>query len=148
MEKIEAAITAVSNASVFSASNAIYKAAEEKDRHRNTELFEKVVQVFGNKYVAKAAELKGRDAVWDAHNVVILPSGRKAIFEYVSESQNSIASKFMMFSDLAKADHGFSLTSVVSNIERIGKKGSMLADVSTILALAANDDEYRTRAIA
>jgi hypothetical protein len=36
----------------------------------------------------------------------------------------------------------------VSSIERIGKKGSMLQDVSEILELAANDDKYRQRAMA
>ena len=148
IDRIEGAIMAVSNASAFASGAAIYKAAEEKDRQKNDELFERVSHAFGVNNVAKSYELIGRDAPWDAHNVVLLPTGRRAVFEYVSENQNSIASKFQMFSDLSKSDQNYSLTSVVSNLEKLGRKGVMLADVSTIMALSANDDAYRMRAAA
>lgn len=153
LDKIESAILAVSNASVAAAAGAIYSAIDEKEKHKNDELFERVrhifshSQIFGHSDVSKQQEIIGRDAVWPAHNVVTLPNNRKVIFEFVSESQNSIAAKFMMFSDLARVEK-YSLNSVVRSIEKIGKKGAMLADVSHVMQLEAGDNEYIERAIA
>ena len=115
---------------------------DEKEKQRNVELYERVSSIFGAHAVAKKAELVGRDASWEAHNVVTLPGSRKAVFEFVSESQNSIASKFMMFSDLSRLEGAVSLNSVVKSLDRIGKKGSMLADVSNVLPITAAADEF------
>ncbi len=146
LDKVESAIAAVANASVFAASNAIYKAITEKEKRKNEELFEKIVRVFGRNDVAKDEEVLGRDAVWPAHNVVNLTNNRKAIFEYVTPNQNSVAAKYMMFSDLSKLEDKYSLTSVVGSIDTIGPKGTMLAEVSEVIQLAASDTEYLKRA--
>jgi hypothetical protein len=66
----------------------------------------------------------------------------------VTENQISIASKFMMFSDLSKSSRSYSLNSVVSNIDKLGAKGAMLADVSYVMQIAANDDDFRRRGLA
>ena len=146
LDNIEGAITSVANASVFAASSAIYRAVEEKEKKKNEELFAKVSRVFGRDNVVKVEDVSGRDAVWPAHNVVTLQNNRKVIFEYVTEHQNSIAPKFIMFSDLSKFENKYSLTSVVNNIERMSSKGAMLAEVSTIIQLVAEDQEFRRRA--
>ena len=146
IDRIEGAIIAVANASVTAARNSIHKSIEEKEKKKNDELFERVARVFGIADVSKYEDVAGRDAVWPAHNVVTLANNRKAIFEYVSENQNSIASRFMMFSDLVKSPNNYSLNAVVRNINRIGAKGGMLADVSHVMQIEANDDEYRRRA--
>jgi hypothetical protein len=146
LDRIESAILAVSNASVFAANNAIYKAIEDKEKKRNDEVYEKVSRIFGREKVTKAQELVGRDAHWDAHNVVIFNSGKKGIFEYVSNNQNSIASKFMMFSDLSKLDEVYSLTSVVSNVAKISSKGAMLSEVSEVIQISADDLVFQKRA--
>jgi hypothetical protein len=144
LDKLETAVAAVANASVQAATSAIFRAAEEKHKQKNIEVFERVRVIFGAQLVVKSADVSGRDASWEAHNVVTFPDRRRAIFEFVSESQNSIANKFMMFSDLSKTDDaGLSLKSVVKSIDRIGKKGSMLADVSNVIELSANADEFR-----
>jgi len=44
-------------------------------------------------------DISGRDATWTAHNVVRFPNRSLVVFEFVRESQNSVANKFMMFSD-------------------------------------------------
>jgi hypothetical protein len=88
-------------------------------------------------------ELIGRDASWPAHNIVTFTDNRRAVFEFVRENQNSIANKFMMFSDLSRLEDGISLNSVVKSIEAIGKKGSMLADVSNVLSIDADASEFR-----
>ena len=146
--KLESAVTLVANASVFAAQMAVLRAEEEKDRQRNSELYEKVSHIFGLKSVEKSREIQGRDDVWNAHNVVAMPKGRIAVFEFVSTYQNSVANKFLMFSDLAKKDSGYSLNSVVRDIGRIGKRGSMLADVSNIIQLDAAREQFEKYASA
>lgn len=146
IDNIEGAIASVANASVAAAVAAIHKAVEEKEKRKNTELFERVSKLFGRDAVSKEEDLIGRDAVWEAHNVVSLPTGKKVVFEFISENQNSIASKYMMFSDLSREPDRYSLTGVVNSIERIGKKGAMLADVSEVIQFSANDLVFLKRA--
>ena len=147
IDNIESAIMSVANASITAASNAVFKAIDDKEKKKNEELFDRVVHVFGRTDVSKEAEVVGRDATWDAHNVVVLADRKKAIFEYVTDSQNSIAAKFMMFSDLSKSEFQYALTSVVSNVGNISRKGTMLAEVSTVIQIASNDDIYKKRAM-
>lgn len=147
IDKIESAIMAVSNASVAAASGAIFRAIDEKEKQKNDELYEKIRKLFGPyNDVARQQEVLGRDAAWPAHNVVTLPNKTKVVFEFVSESQNSIASKYMMFSDLVRVEGHYSLNSVVRSVQRIGKKGAMLADVSHVMQLEASNDEFIARA--
>lgn len=148
IDNIEAAIMSVANASVSAASTAIFKALEEKDKKRNQELFDKVARIFGRSDVSKEEEIAGQHEIWPAHNVVTLPTGGKAVFEFVSSHPNSISSKFTMFSDLSKSSNRYALNSVVKSLEKFGGKGLMLQDVSNVMVLGANDDEYRKRAIA
>lgn len=145
IENIKSAIIAVANASVAASSSAIFRSLEEREKTNTEELFNKVTRAFGSSAVFREQELLGRDTTWNAHNVVVVDD-RKIVFEYVTENQVSIASKFMMFSDLSKSSQSYSLNSVVSSIDRIGAKAAMLADVSFVMQLAANDDEYRRRA--
>lgn len=142
LDNVEGAIIGVANASAYAATTAIFRAVEEKERQKNYELFEKVQAIFGEASVAKTADLSGRDAQWQAHNVVILRDHRRAVFEFVSEAGSSIASKFLMFSDLSKREGEFSLNSVVKSVESIGKKGSMLGDVSNIIPLTAPHEDF------
>jgi hypothetical protein len=142
LDKIEGAISGVANASVQAAATAIFKAVEEKDKQKNSELFEKVRSIFGAPSVTRTAELKGRDAAWLAHNVVLLSDHRRAVFEFVSENTNSISSKFLMFSDLSKRKDEFSLNSVVRSVEKLGGKGTMLADVSNVLSVTDSAAEF------
>jgi hypothetical protein len=142
LDKVEAAISSVANASVQAASVAILRATEEKDRHKNSELFDRVRSIFGAAAVARTADLKGRDADWQAHNVVLLSDHRRAVFEFVSENTNSISAKFLMFSDLSKRKDAYSLNSVVRSVEKLGNKGAMLADVSNILNVADPAAEF------
>lgn len=146
IDNIESAILGVSNASVFAATSAIYKAVEDKERKRNDAVYDKVVRVFGAPHVARHAEIAGLNASWEAHNVVTFPQGKLGVFEFVSANQNSIASKFMMFSDLAKLENRYALTSVVSSITGMGSKAGMLQDVSEVLQIDADDTYFLRRA--
>lgn len=141
IDRVESAVTAVANASASAAAAAILRAAEERHKQCNFEVYERILAIFPPASVTKTMVLYGNEADWEAHNVVTLPD-RRAVFEFVSESQISIASKFMMFSDLSRASQSISLNSVVKNVERIGKKGAMLADVSNVIPLDASRDEY------
>jgi hypothetical protein len=142
LDRLEGAICSVSNASVQAASFAIMRATEEKDKRNNREVFERVREIFGEKNVARQQDIAGREDTWPAHNVVKIPNKRLAVFEYVTANTNSIASKFLMFSDLSKVEDAYSLNSVVKNISSIGPKGSMLADVSNVLQIDSSRDEY------
>lgn len=142
LDRIGGAITSVANASVAAASRAIVKAVETKDRGRNSEVFEIISDIFGRQNVERKVEISGRDASWEAHNVVSI-RGMISIFEYVSAHQNSIASKYLMFSDLVKAAAPPKLISVVPSLEQIGPKGSMLGDVSDVIPLQAEREVFR-----
>lgn len=146
LENIESAILGVSNASVFAATNAIHKAVEEKDRKRNDAVYEKVARLFGPHQVVRHTDVIGENATWEAHNVVTFPRGKLGVFEFVSANQNSVASKYMMFSDLSKLEDRYVLTSVVSSITSIGGKAAMLQDVSEILQIDAADADFLRRA--
>jgi hypothetical protein len=142
MDRIEAAIINVANASCEATGQAIRAAAEIKFPRRNEQLFQRVARVFGEQSVARRADVVGRHATWEAHNVVALPNQRKAIFEYVTEHQNSISSKFLMFSDIKQADETVSLNAVVSRIDQLSPKAQIIGDVANILALRATDHDY------
>jgi hypothetical protein len=141
LDRIEGAIVAVSNASTMAVGRALLRAAEAKERHANTAVYDRVIEVFGRQNVAKRSEIPGRDAIWPANNVVSI-EGRRAIFEFVGEHGNAIASKFLMFSDIVKIANAPALVSVVSSLEKMTKKANMLSDVSSILELSARPDQF------
>ena len=142
LDRIEGAIVAVANASVNATAGAIFRAVEEKEKKVNLELFERLTRVFGHKSITRQREIKGREALWSAHNVVSVGDGKLAIFEYVNDNSTSVSSRFIMFSDLARAGEIASLNSVVSDIGSIGPKARMLADVSNVMPFTATDAEY------
>lgn len=143
MPQVEAAISAVSNASVQAASSAIMKSLEDKDRRWNEEVYDRVVDVFDHVAVQRVESVSGVKDVWTAHNVVSFPSGRKAIFEFVSPHANSVANKFMMFSDLAEATAPLTLNCVVADLEKFNRaRGAMLSDLANVIPLAASNDQF------
>ena len=142
MDQIEGAIATVANASVQAASFAILKADEDKDRRRNDEVYDRVRSIFGVAAVAKEAVIEGLRSTWDAHNVVALPHGRRAVFEFVTANANSISNRFMMFSDVSMRKEPISLNAVVKDAQALGPKGGLLADVSNVISLAAANDDF------
>jgi hypothetical protein len=143
MHQVEAAISAVSNASVQAASSAILKSLEDKDRSWNEEVYERVVSVFDQSNVQRTEDISGVKDIWTAHNVVSLRSGGKAIFEFVSPHANSVANKFMMFSDLAEAKEPLALNCVVPDLEKFNRaRGAMLSDLATVITLGASNDQF------
>ena len=143
IDNIERAIGAVANASVSAAANATMRAAEGRERRIDVDLFARVVGIFGPHKVARSMELSGKEDTWPAHNVVSLPNGRRAVFEFVSDSPISVSSKFLMFSDLSRRKGEFSLTSVVADISKVKGKRAMLADVSRIIEIGAPESDFR-----
>jgi len=75
----------VANASANAATAAIFRGMEEREKEESYEVFERVSSIFGVNAVAKQLERPGRDATWDAHNVVTFPNGHRAVFEFVKE---------------------------------------------------------------
>ena len=146
LERIEGVIVAVANASAMAVSRALYKALDAKERQSNTLVFDLVSEIFGRNNVTKQQELTGKNTVWPAHNVVTF-NGRKAVFEFVGDNGNAIASKFFMFSDLAQADKSPSLNSVVKSLESLSAKGKMLSDVSNVVSMNAAHNEFRRLAL-
>lgn len=141
--QIEAAISAVSNASVQAVSAAIAKSIEDKDRSWNEEVYDRVAEAFNRMNVQKAADIAGSKDVWHVHNVVSLGSGRKAVFEFVAPHANSVANKFMMFSDLAGSDEPLALNCVVADLEKFNRaRGNMLSDLANIITLGATNDQF------
>lgn len=142
IDRIEGAIATVANASVQAASLAILKAEEDKDRRRNDEIFDRIKSIFGAELVSKMKTIDGLRSSWDAHNVVDLPGGRSAVFEFVTSHQNSISNKYMMFSDLKMRASNISLNSVVKSISKISPKAELLADVGNVIEFDAPSDAF------
>lgn len=140
--RLEAAIVCVANSSCQAAQSAILSASEQKATKKNDEIFERIKAVFGKSIVSKSVEIQGRHAHWDAKNVVIFPDRRKAVFEFMTSNPNSVSSKFLMFSDILKADDGVSLNAVVSKASKLNSKGQMIADVANVIEFAATDEEF------
>jgi hypothetical protein len=143
VDRIEAAILCVANASAQAAADAVRLASEVRYRKQEDAVFEKVVRIFGNLSVARSREVVGRRGSWEAHNVVMLNGGRGAIFEPMSKQHVSVSSKFLMFSDLREAQVGFSLNAVVENINSLDAKAQMVGDVANIIEMSASDEVFR-----
>ena len=143
VDRMEGAIVTVANASAQAASLAIMRAGEDKDRRKNDEVYDRVRSIFSGSAIARSADLAGRRSVWNAHNVVTVSKGHRAIFEFVTPHQNSISNRFMMFSDLAGGGGAISLNSVVEDLDAIGTKGEMLQDVSNVIELNSSREDYR-----
>lgn len=141
LARIEGAVIAVANASSRAVTHALLNAVEKKDKSRNNILYDKLKEYFGAASVSKTASIAGRDASWDAHNLVVI-KGRRSIFEYVSQNTNSIASKFLMFSDIGKSDDPPVLNSVVDSLDSLGRKGTMLSDVSNVVPIEASREIF------
>jgi hypothetical protein len=143
LDRIEGGIAAIANASVRAASLAILRAVEDKDRRQNDVVYERITRVFDKKSVAKTMDLRGQRDHYSAHNVVLFPSGEKAVFEFVSPHRNSISNKFLMFSDLVDSEAPLALNAVIESRAAMPSVGAMLEDVGNFIELAANDNLYR-----
>ena len=141
LARVDGAIIAVANASSNAVTHALLSAAESKEKTRNNVLFDLVKEIFGPRNVSRREAIIGREATWDAHNVVVF-KGRRSVFEFVNQNTNSIASKFLMFSDISRSETPPALNSVVEAVDELGPKGAMLGDVSNIISLDASRDRF------
>lgn len=141
--RLESAIVCVANASSKASSEAVLRAAEAQGRRQNEQIFDRIKKVFGQKSVAKEAEIGGRHATWGVHNVVALPKGQKAVFEFMSNHANSVSSKFLMFSDIRAAEPKYSLNAVVRKVDQLDEKAQMIGDVANIVGIDAPDEEFQ-----
>lgn len=139
--RLEAAIVCVANASNRASSDAVRHAIEAKGRIQNDLVFERIRSIFGSRMVSRSAEILGRHAEWEAHNVVVFPDRHRAIFEYMSTHTNSISARFLMFTDIKSADRSVSLNAVVKDIASLDKKGQMIADVGNVIGINASVEQ-------
>lgn len=139
---LEGAIVCVANASNQASSEAVRQAVQAKSRLQSERIFDRVRSLFGDKLVARSADIAGRHARWEAHNVVLFPDGHRAVFEYMTAHPNSVSAKFLMFSDLKAADQSISLNAVVRDIKSLDDKGQIVADVGNILQISTGDEQF------
>lgn len=149
IENMEAAIVAVANASAIAARDAFEKAVSAKNRHVNSEIFDRFIEIFGKSKVEKVKEIPGHRLPWDVHNVVTLDNGT-AIFEYVADHPNSISNKYMMFSDLKHNEQQPTiLNAVVEDINKISQKGQLIVDVANnVVPFNASNHQFQKYASA
>ncbi|MBZ0325594.1 MAG: hypothetical protein K8F57_05285 [Alphaproteobacteria bacterium] len=141
--RIESAIVCVGNASCRAASEAVRRASEVQSRSQNERIFDRIARVFGKERVSRTTEIAGQHVSWEAHNVIVFPNRRRAVFEYMTNHTNSVSNKFMMFSDIRAADSSISLNSVVKSLDELGEKAQMVGDVANIVPLKASDEQFR-----
>lgn len=138
------AIIAVANASAAAAHAAITNDGERREEVRKNVIFQKVRLAFPDASVSRSLEVPGGRAIWTAHNVVHLRNNRLAIFEPVTSHQNSISSKFLMFSDLSQRQEVL-LNAVFSDPRKLSPKAQMLKEVANIVGVDDSLDDYRLR---
>lgn len=143
VSRIESAIVCVGNASCRAAADAIRRAVEAQSRNENERIYDRIAGIFGRRMVSKRAEIAGRYAAWDAHNVIVFPNRHRAVFEHMSSHANSVSSKFMMFSDIKAVNGNISLNSVVRSLETLDEKAKLVGDVANIISVGAPDDQFR-----
>lgn len=146
--RLEAAIICVANASNKACSEAIRQASEVHARRQNERIFSRIVKVFGERFVTKSAPINGAHASWEAHNVVVLPKDRRAVFEFMSGHPNSVSNKFLMFTDIQKAHPNFALNAVVHSVSELDEKAQIVGDIANIVEINASDDIYKQYAVA
>jgi hypothetical protein len=145
--RLEAAIICVANASQFACEEAIRNASEAQFSERSNKIFDRVAKIFGRNLVAKSAEMRGRHTTWEAHNVVVFPDRRTAVFESMTNNSISVSSKYLMFSDLRAASDDIALNVVVGSISSLDPKAQMIGDLANILSFSdITDDEIRNYA--
>jgi hypothetical protein len=142
MSRLESAIVCVANASNQAAQDAVRLASEAQSQKKSDQIFERISVIFGPTVVAKTRLVDGRHVQWEAHNVVALPNGRTAIFEYMTAHANSVSSKFLMFSDIRMMDQKMSLNVVVQNARNLDAKSQMIGDVANIVEVSAADQDF------
>jgi len=145
--RIEAAIICVANASQSAANEAIRLASEAKSRKQDDMLFDRIVGVFGRKQVERTGEVSGLRASWQAHNIVMLPHGKRAIFEYMSKYPVAVSSKFIMLSDIRSAQSDIALNVVVPDLQ-LDAKAQMIGDVANIIPVDAEAETFKQYAMA
>ena len=142
MTRLESAIVCIANASNQAAQDAVRLAGEAQSQRQSDQIFERISTIFGPKAVAKTRLIDGRHVQWEAHNVVALPNGRTAVFEFMTAHTNSVSSKFLMFSDIKTINPQMSLNVVVQNTRSLDAKSQMIADVANIVEVSAADQEF------
>ncbi|MGF6860623.1 hypothetical protein ABIE69_001183 [Rhodobacteraceae bacterium MBR-64] len=139
--RLESAIICIANASNRACSEAIFQASEAKNRRQNEKIFERVKSVFGERLVARSADIVGKHAHWEAHNVVVFPNRHRAIFEHMTAHTTSVSTKFLMFSDIRYSEQDISLNAMVRDVGALDEKGQMIGDVANILSISASDQQ-------
>ena len=142
-DRLDAGIVAVSNASANAAVEAIRSESERKFETKEDLVFDRLCRIFNDLKVVRKMEIAGEHASWEAHNVVRLQgSDRAAIFEVMTQNSLSVASKYLMFSDL-RSKPNLILNAVVSDPDKLDSKGRMIDDVATIVRIDAADATFR-----
>jgi hypothetical protein len=139
-----AAVIAVANASAAAAHAAIANDGERREEMRKNIIFQKVRLAFPDANVSRVLDVAGVRATWTAHNVVHLRNDRLAIFEPVTGHQNSISSKFLMFSDLLQRG-SLSLNAVFSDPRKLSPKAQMLKEVANVVGVEDSIEVYRLK---
>lgn len=139
---LAAGMVAVANASASAAAAAIRSDAEKRTAQSTAEVFNRVRLAFPDRKVHKELSLFGERVQWQAHNVVNLTDNRILVFEPLSDRVQSISSKFLMFSDLARRED-VGLHAVFTTPEPLSPKAQMLSEFARVLHVEDAVDEYR-----
>lgn len=138
----------VATLSSLTSYEAMRSTEERQVENFNEEIFHRISEIFGSQSVKKNADMRGAHASWKAHNVVLLESGHRAVFEYMSPHASSYTTKFAMFSDIRKVGNIVSLNAMVPRISDLDEKAQIVGDVANILEITASMEAIRASAFA
>src|SRR5215210_804504 len=129
------------NCSCRAAGQAALKLSEQKDRHADDLLYERLVRIFPQQSVIRRAEIMGAsNHKWRVASLVTLSSGRRAAFDFVANHHNSVASTAVKFHDLARLEPHPARISVVRDRRPFGDLLGVLSQASSVVELNASNE--------
>ena len=134
-DQLPGAVATIANCSNEATVVTAYKLATRKYEDDSELLYNRLVNVFSPKAVARRAEVIGSsNTKWRVAAMVRLtPNGRSTLFEPVANHHSSIAHATMKFQDIARLDSAPGRVAVVQNKRQFGTYLNVLSQAANVI---------------
>jgi hypothetical protein len=124
-----------------------FKVAEKMHNDAEDRLHDRLLDVFDKSSVVRDATLVGAsNTEWRVASLVQV-NRRKAVFEAVSKSPNSVVFAATKFNDISRLESAPARVAVVENKSDLGTYLGVLTQSASVIEIAANDDTIRRQVV-